>query len=447
MNKQEELNKIMKKQLKLICKDNIRNKNILLFQGPMGNFFNKLEKILENNNNITRLGLNYGDEWFVEKKSITKLFGLLPNNLVNTENSIDNTIETSNINEVEDSNIIKNQINKKNNYKGYKGTQEGRKKFIKIFLISKKIDTIFLMGDCRYYQSILIKIAQKNNIAVFVFEEGYFRPSYITLEQTGVNNYSTIPRKKSFFINYKDNEKINQILISNTFRNLAFESSIYFILSFLGQYKYPNYVHHRNFNPFSEFYYGVKNLYRKTIKHFSEKKLYSNLTFLYKKKYFFIPLQTHNDFQVVTHSKYNSIEDFINEILLTFSKVNNEDIILVFKHHPIDRGRKNYTKHIMKMKKKYGLKNKIEICFDIKLSRLLKNAKGTIVINSTVGMESLKYNTPTICLGKSLYDLEGLTNQGNLKSFFETPGEVNQILFKKFQNYLIKNTQINGSFY
>jgi capsule polysaccharide modification protein KpsS len=101
----------------------------------------------------------------------------------------------------------------------------------------------------------------------------------------------------------------------------------------------------------------------------------------------------------------------------------------------------------MKMKKKYGLKNKIEICFDIKLSRLLKNAKGTIVINSTVGMESLKYNTPTICLGKSLYDLEGLTNQGNLKSFFETPGEVNKILFKKFQNYLIKNTQINGSFY
>ena len=97
-----------------------------------------------------------------------------------------------------------------------------------------------------------------------------------------------------------------------------------------------------------------------------------------------------------------------------------KNIWLVFKHHPVDRGRKNYKNFIMDQAELLKVKNRILVIHDLHLPTCLKHAKGTITINSTVGLSSIGYKIPTITLGNAIYDMEGLTCKGmSLETFWK----------------------------
>jgi capsular polysaccharide export protein len=165
------------------------------------------------------------------------------------------------------------------------------------------------------------------------------------------------------------------------------------------------------------------------------------------KNYFFVPLQTHNDFQILQHSNYQSIEKFIIEVLESYAQ-SGIDAKLIFKHHPVDRGRKNYKRFILDQAYLFGIEEKVIVLYDTHLPTILKNSIGTITINSTVGLSSLYHGTPTITLGKAIYDIEGLTSKGlTLEQFWHKQTPVDMQLLEKFRVYIINNTQLNGSFY
>jgi hypothetical protein len=50
-------------------------------------------------------------------------------------------------------------------------------------------------------------------------------------------------------------------------------------------------------------------------------------------------------------------------------------------------------------------------------------------------------------MGRALYDLPGLTFQGELPQFWSTQSRVNQALWRRFRAFLITQTQLNGAFY
>ena len=106
------------------------------------------------------------------------------------------------------------------------------------------------------------------------------------------------------------------------------------------------------------------------------------------------------------HSGFRSIEKFIIEVLESFSK-NNLEIWLVFKHHPVDRDRKDYKSFIINQAELLAIENRVLLLYDTHRPTLLKNAKGTVTINSTVGLSSIYHAPPTITLGKAIYDIEG----------------------------------------
>ncbi len=383
----------------------IKYKNILLFQGPMGGFFDRLDKEFQDKEAITfRLGLNAGDKFFA---------------------SFDN-------------------------YMPFKKKKEDFKEFIIEFYKSHNIDMIFLMGDCRYYQKIAIEVARNINIDIFVFEEGYIRPNFITLERNGVNANSDMSRDRKFYDQIIVNEDLEKNVkqIDSTYGKMALEATLYYVISNLLKYQYPHYTHHRNFSFLLEAFYGVRNFFRKIKYKIIEKNLEKRYETLISKKYFFVPLQTYGDFQILEHSKYNNMEEFIVEILESFSRFSNKNNYLVFKHHPIDRGRCNYTNFINDCAKRLGCIDRVDILFDVHLPTLLRNAKGTITVNSTVGLSSLYHNTPTICLGKSIYDIDGLTSkQLTIDDFWQTQQNIDKKLFIKYKYWLIKNTQINDNFF
>lgn len=381
------------------------HKNILFLQGPMGTFFKSMDLEFRKKGAKTfKIGFNTGD-WFFSKKD---------------------------------------------NYIPYRGKKNDWENFIQKFLTEQNIDQVFLFGDCRFYQRIALQVANNLNIAVFVFEEGYIRPDFITMERYGVNDFSHIPRDPNFYkaLNISQLEDKKILNAQSNYYRRAWSASIYFILRDLFWFLYPNYEHHGHHNFIVETFFGIRNLLRKYKYMITERGLLKKILKYNKKNYYFIPLQTYNDFQVKEHSSFSSIEEFIEKCIYSFSKFAPKSTKLVIKHHPMDRGRKDYSQFINLLSEELNVKERIIIAHDLHIPTCLKNAIGTITINSTVGISSLYHNTPTLTLGNSIYDIEGLTSKGmSIDCFWKNYIIPDQILFEKYRLYLIAKTQLNGSFY
>jgi len=383
---------------------NIKNQNILFLQGPMGNFFKDIALSFEKQGATTyKIGFNMGD-WFFSKKE---------------------------------------------NYIPYKGKSEKWEEYIASFLKDKKIDKIFLFGDCRFYQRITIQVADKLGIEVFVFEEGYIRPHYITMEKHGVNDFSKISREPNFYLdNYNAEETLEVLDTMPSVYKRIWVTTVYFMMKDIFWFRYPHYRHHTEYNFLQEFFFGIRNLFRRYTYKITEKSIEKTILTQEKDNYYFVPLQTYNDFQVTEHSDFNSMEAFISVVIESFAKFAPKETKLVIKHHPMDRGRKNYTSHIKKIAKKHSVEDRVISVHDIYLPSCLKYAKGTVTINSTVGLSSLYHRTATIVLGRAIYDIEGLTCKPmSLDAFWSNATKPDKELYEAFRHYLVKHTQLNGSFY
>lgn len=381
----------------------LKDKNVLFLQGPMGPFFKKLDTLFRKEGATTyKIGFNFGDYFYSNK----------------------------------------------DNYIPYRDPANEWSDFIKDFLETKKIDKIFLFGDCRFYQKVSRKIAYENGIDVYVFEEGYVRPHYITMEKFGVNGFSTLPREASFYLNLRETERLSPVHAKQSKYKMVKNAVHYYLLSNLFWYKYPHYLHHRDFSALKEFFYGIRGVWRKGLYSVIESNCEKMITHTLSKKYYFVPLQTHNDFQILQHSHYGSIEKFIIEVLESFAYHAPKDAYIVFKHHPVDRGRKNYHAFIMEQAELLGVGERILVFHDVYLPTCLKHAIGTVTINSTVGLTAIGYGIPTLTLGNAVYDIEGLTNKGtSLHRFWYHHKVPDPDLYEKFRNCLIDNSQLNGSFY
>ena len=383
----------------------LKGKRVLFLQGPMGGFFKRLDHQFRSDGAITyKIGLNAGDQFFSNG----------------------------------------------DNYTPYRGDVEGWHGFISRFLVDKKIDKIFLFGDCRIYQRIAIGTANEAGVEVFVFEEGYIRPDYVTLEKFGVNDYSHISREKAFYdqLDLNELEEPSPLPTHFSLFRMVMNAIVYYLASNLLFLAYPHYRHHRDFSSLKEAFFGIRNFVRKYYYLFKERYYPDLITGKLSKKYFFVPLQTYNDFQILQHSEYLSVEKFIIEVLESFAKNAPKDTYLIFKHHPVDRGRKNYADFIFNQAELFGIKKRVLLFHDVHLPTCLKNAIGTVTISSTVGLSSLYHQIPTITLGNSIYDIEGITCKDcHLDDFWQAPKLPDKLLFEKYRRYLIHTTQLNGSFY
>jgi len=383
----------------------LNNKNILFLQGPMGSFFKRLDTLFREKGARTyKIGFNAGDSLFSHR----------------------------------------------DNYVPYRGKREEWNSYVKRFLQEHGIDQIYLFGDCRFYQRNAVKAASELGIEVFVFEEGYARPDYITLEKYGVNDFSRISRSRAFY-DALDLERLREPSSKPAgFSQLQMVSSaiVYYGVSNLLFFMYPHYRHHRDFSAIKEAFFGARSLLRKWYYRWSERGYRERIEGKRSSNYFFVPLQTHNDFQILEHSGYGSIEKFILEVLESFAHHAPKECWLVFKHHPVDRGRKEYSAFITDQARQLGIAERICVMHDVHLPTCLKHALGTVTINSTVGLSSLYHRTPTITLGNAIYDIEGLTCKGMaLDDFWRGQHAPDAELLEKYRRYLILTTQLNGSFY
>ena len=380
-------------------------RNVLLLQGPLGPFFKKFAQQLESSgHNVLKINLNGGDLFYFRSGK----------------------------------------------YLNFTSTSAVWPAWIENVMVGRKIDSLYLFGDCRRYHRQAIDIARRVGVKVYVFEEGYVRPNYVTLEEDGVNGYSSACKKPEILTHLKNFEAESEDLpsepVSNVFWNAALHVFGYYSAALVLRGLFKHYDHHRSLNVVTETLLAFKSAIRKIAYRVTERKV-SRRLLAGEEKYFLLPLQVHFDMQVKQHSKYSSIELFIEQMISSFSQSGREDCSLVFKHHPYDRGYKNYSALIEKMALVYGLEGRLYYVHDTDLPALLQNAEGSVLINSTVGISSMYHGTPVKALGDAIYDIEGLTHQGTLDSFWHNPDPVNRELFSRFRQYLINKTQVNGSLY
>lgn len=387
-----------------------QNQRILLLQGPIGPFFKNFGDWmrLTHRKTVFKLNFNHGDEVYY------------PQNTCNTF--------------------------------AYRDTYQAFPEFLSGFITEHRIDAVICFGDTRPYHIAAKQVADKLGASFWVFEEGYFRPFYVTLEQKGVNAFSPLPRKASFF-----REKLPTLprqkyqeppAVKGGFAPMAKCAICYYWASGSNRKLYPHYIHHRcNSIPRYIRSWMISGLKRAAYM-FKDRKFSAEIKSGKYGKFYILPLQVFNDSQVRVHSDFSSVQSFLLHVLTSFATHAPNDVNLIVKHHPMDRGFTDYRKTINRFIRQHPkLKGRIFYVHDAPLPVFLRHGIGMVTLNSTSGLSALIHNMPVKVLGRASYDIPGITFQKCLAEFWRRPTPPDPELFHAYRMYHINVTQINGSFY
>ena len=383
------------------------HRRVLLLQGPIGPFFRRLARFLtRRGTEVFKINFNGGDALFFPGFAARNVFH-------------------------------------------FRDRTQNWKQQLQAILIENRIEAILLFGDCRFYHRVAIQVARRLGVEIYVFEEGYIRPDFFTLEYGGANGHSSLPRDRSFYDKRVPAGEAQTIQPVGTriIWPTVFYAVLYGIAGAAGKAVFPYYRHHRKHFSIKHGLLWIRGWLRKPLYALRERKLLPRLSGPLSKKFFLVPLQIQSDSQLLVHSKYRHVNKFIQHVMASFSTDAPADRHLVFKHHPLDRGFRDYGTLVREAARAYGVEDRVHYVHDLHLPTLLRHALGTVVVNSTVGFSSLLHQTPVKTLGKAIYGLPGLVHQGSLASFWRKPEPIDQQLHRNFRRYLIAHTQINGSLY
>ncbi len=323
------------------------------------------------------------------------------------------------------------------------------KEYLEKIIIKENIKHIFMYGNVLIPHKLALKLCDELNrkgyiINSHIFELGYLRPNFVTLENKGVNYDSSFINKSNFYEKQEPYERF-PVPIKHGLRIRKIWKLISFFNHSFKNYKIVEFEHKLQPKPIY-LWFQLKGFILKFFYKIVEKKLKKKC--FSKSQFFLVILQVSTDSQILKGSKFEDNYDFIYTVIKQFSNSELKNTNLIFKHHPRDRGYNNYSKFILEVSKEFNIFDKVFYIHDFPLSKIFKNnlCKGTVLINSTVGYQSLFHSVPIKPLGIAPYNLEGLAHQDNLVSFFRKPQKVNKLLFNKFYRYILENSQINGNF-
>ena len=310
------------------------------------------------------------------------------------------------------------------------------------------ITDILLFGDRRPIHLPAIALAKPRGVRVHVFEEGYFRPYWVTLERDGVNANSLLPRDPAWY------REVGQALpdcgegsaFASTLGGRAMHDMVYHSFNFWNPLLFPRYRTHRPLISALE-YLGWGRRFSMMPLYESRDRTTIAAVMSGRQPYYLLPLQLDSDAQIRDHSPFNNMAEVIELVMISFAHHAARDARLVIKNHPLDTGFVNFRRLIKQLATQYDLPGRVDYLESGNLDILLARARGLVTVNSTVGLSSLTFGCPTMTLSNPVYNLPGLTYAGHLDEFWQQNTPPDAELFRCFRNTVIHATQINGGFY
>jgi capsular polysaccharide export protein len=305
-----------------------------------------------------------------------------------------------------------------------------------------------LFGDRRPVHRPAVEHAERYGIRTHVFEEGYFRPHWITLEREGVNGHSLLPRDPDWFRETGKAlaEPAPAVAFHSPFRVRAFHDVVYHLAGMANPVLYAGYRTHAPVAAPVEYAAYLRRFARLKLTRRREQERVAALI-ASGRRYFLLPLQLNSDAQIRDHSRFEHMGEVIEHVMESFARHAPADALLVVKNHPLDMGLMNYGRVIRACERRFQLVGRSMYFEGGDLHMLARGAQGVVTVNSTVGMVALELGRPTLTLSDPIYNLPGLTDQGTLDDFWTAGTTPDMAMYACFRRVVMHATQINGAFY
>jgi len=381
----------------------LAQRNVLLLQGLMGPLFRRVGQALRRDGyGVYKVNFNGGD----------RLFWRLPNGI------------------------------------DYRGSLEDWPGELMRLIKRLKITDVVLFGDCRPVHMAAIPICRELHVPVHVFEEGYIRPGWVTLELGGVNGHSTLPRDPAW---YREQAAALPPAPEHrpapaSFRRRALEGLVYNAADVLSRWHYPHWQNHRPWHPLVEGMGWTRRLLRRKEAAARSVALMAQLE-RRGDPYILFPLQLDSDAQIRLHSSFAGVNDALRMVIASFAAHAPAPLRLVIKEHPLDNGVRDWRLETETLATLHGVSDRIDYLESGDIAPVARRAKGMVTINSTSGTLALAFDVPVIALGQAVYDIEGVTFQGELDDFWQRPGRPDAATFAAFCRVLIDRCLVPGGFF
>lgn len=332
----------------------------------------------------------------------------------------------------------------------YRGPMRALPQFYASEYANHRITDIVLFGDCRPVHRPAIVQAKQQSIEVHVFEEGYFRPYWVTLERGGVNGHSRLSRDPDW---YREQALTvpaygnGEAFAAPFWRRAAYDVGYNFWAG-LNPILHRGVSTHVPYSPVTEYLSYIRRGVRMQARAQGDMAILRRIMEDADQHPFFLfPLQINTDSQVRFHSPFRCVTEALRKILSSYAGSAPRSHRLLIKAHPLDPGLVDYAKLIATWSRELGIAGRVFFVENGSLPPLLERTRGVVTINSTTGASAVLHGCSTIALGTAIYDMPGLTFQGPLDAFWRERCIPDKKLFAAFRNVVIHRTQINGGFY
>ncbi|MXV45178.1 capsular biosynthesis protein [Saccharibacter sp. 17.LH.SD] len=383
--------------------DILPTRHFLFLQGLMGPFFERIGKALRQDGyQVSKVNFNGGDNFFWR----------LPGSV------------------------------------NYRGTLHDWPKFLEQLIIKRGITDVLLFGDCRVHHIAAADVCQNLHIPLHVFEEGYLRPDWVTLELGGVNGRSSLPRDPRYYLNEANllPPEPSHSKVPSSFRTRALQGIAYNSADLLTRWYYPHWTNHRPWHPITEGIGWLKRLSKRKKTAEQTRETLARLK-ASNAEYMLFPLQLDADAQVRLHSNFRGTQHSIEYVVASFAAYAPCDTVLIIKQHPLDNGLQNWRNIVAKIGRKHNVLGRIGFIEGGDIALLVQDAKGVVTINSTTGTLALAEGIPVITLGQAVYSINGITHKGSLDDFWANPHPPDMVLFAAFRRVLTEYCLVPGGFF
>jgi capsular polysaccharide export protein len=327
----------------------------------------------------------------------------------------------------------------------FRGSLDDWPRFFEDFVQANTVTDLILFGDCRPLHSAAHGIAKLNHLRIHVFEEGYIRPDWVTLEVDGVNGNSTLSKDPDWYLEAARTLPPLPTYpgVASSFKRRASEALSYYTQSVLQSWRFRQYRSHREGMVIVE---GLGWIKRFGTAKTARERSAQMLARIGEKPYYVFPLQLNSDHQIRIHSPFGNMRVAMDYVIESFARAAPADVMLVVKQHPLDNGLIAWRKLALAAAKRLGISDRLLFLEEGDIARLVDGASGLVTINSTTGTLSLGVGVPTIVLGHAVYDVPGITHQGSLDGFWCAPIDPDPAIWDAFCRVLLDRCLIRGGF-
>jgi capsular polysaccharide export protein len=308
------------------------------------------------------------------------------------------------------------------------------------------ITDIVLFGDNRPQHIAARRIGAARAIRVHVFEEGYLRPDFVTLEAGGVNGHSPLRRDlasiraaAALLPPVPDFEPI-----PGNFPRRAREGARYYAASIALRPLFPHAAGHRPVGPLRE---GLGWLRRFARRRGEAARTAAGLACLAARDYFVLPLQLDSDSQLHVHSRFDGMAAAIAEVVASFARAAPASALLLVKQHPLDPALGDWRRVTAAAAAAAGVSDRVIFIEGGEIGAIVAAARGVVTVNSTTGTLALAAGVPVKVLGTAVYDIAGLTASVALDAFWVSPGSVDAGAYAALRRLLVHRSLVHGGFH